>query len=40
LIAKGLFTEEEYVKEQADEMEREKERFELLISPDGRVKLA
>jgi sirohydrochlorin ferrochelatase len=39
LTAKGLFTEEEYVKEVADEMEREKERYEKRISPDGRVKL-
>ncbi len=39
LMAKGLFTEEEYMKEIADEMEREKERYEQRISPDGRVKL-
>lgn len=39
LIAKGLFTEEEYGKEIADEMERERERYEQRISPDGRVKL-
>lgn len=39
LIAKGLFTEQEYAKEVADEMERERDRYELRISPDGRVKL-
>lgn len=39
LMAKGLFSEEEYNKEIADEMERERERYELRISPDGRVKL-
>ncbi len=39
LIAKGLFTMEEYAKEVADEMERERERYELSISPEGRVKL-
>jgi sirohydrochlorin ferrochelatase len=39
LIAKGLFTQEEYTKEVADEMERERDRYERKISPDGRVKL-
>jgi hypothetical protein len=39
LIAKGLFTLEEYEKEIADEMEREKQRYERRISPDGRVML-
>jgi hypothetical protein len=32
LIAKGVFTEEEYVKEIADEMEREKERYEIWLT--------
>lgn len=32
LIGKGLFTEEEYAKEVADEMEREKARYETLLS--------
>jgi hypothetical protein len=32
LIAKGLFTEAEYAKEIADEMEREKERYERELS--------
>ena len=32
LIAKGLFTPEEYEKEIADEMEREKERYERELS--------
>jgi len=39
LIAKGLFTQAEYTKELADEMERERDRYEREISPDGRVKL-
>jgi hypothetical protein len=39
LIAKGVFALEEYSKEIADEMERERERYELRIAPDGRVKL-
>jgi len=39
LIAKGLITLTEYQKELADEMERERERYELRVSPDGRVKL-
>ena len=40
LIAKGLFTQEEYTKEVADEMEREKERDEKEIDPESKIKLA
>ena len=32
LIAKGLFTQEEYTKEVADEMERERTRYEARLS--------
>jgi len=32
LMDKGLFTQEEYTKEVADEMEREKERYETKLS--------
>ena len=39
LIAKGLFTLEEYEKEIADEMERERDRYALRINPEGRVSL-
>jgi hypothetical protein len=39
LIAKGLFTPEEYEKEIADEMERERDRYALRIDPSGRVSL-
>lgn len=40
LIAKGFFTEAEYVKEQADEMEREVARYANSIDPAGKVNLA
>lgn len=32
LIAKGVFTEEEYISELADEAEREKARYEQMLS--------
>ena len=35
LIAKGLFTEEEYVKEVADEAEREVARYEERLNAQG-----
>ena len=40
LIAKGLFTQEEYVAEVTAEMEREVERYSRRINPDGKVHLA
>lgn len=39
LMAKGLFTLEEYEKEIADEMERERDRYAQRIDPEGRVQL-
>ncbi len=39
LIAKGLFTEEEYSVEVTAEMEREVERYRRRIDPEGRVNL-
>lgn len=40
LIAKGILTEAEYMKQIADEMEREQERYSMRIDPSGRVRLA
>ena len=39
LIAKGVISEAEYVKEIADEMEAERLRYALRVDPDGRVSL-
>lgn len=39
LIAKGLFTWDEYAAELADEMEREVLRYRLEIDPSGKVEL-
>lgn len=39
LIAKGIFTEEEYAVEVTAEMEREVERYRRRIDPEGRVNL-
>lgn len=39
LIAKGILTEEEYTKENADEMEREVERYEERLSQLLQVKV-